>query len=197
MLIGPYSWPIDGLCGRTGTGLQKTYMSTYFTDISWEWLGLQVTLSQWVFHLPFLQMGQHWSGSYTGSTHSVWGQADTVHSTSPLASQRHRSHGDTWDTSPWSGSHLPQSLSYKVISLFLDMKMSWCFRNNIFKFLGPVFFQMWMKVPGVAWGVNAGIHWGSSQGRDYFESIPLKKYFCCFQKSSYYWFLAQQSLTLP
>lgn len=54
-------------------------------------------------HLPFLQMGQHWSGSYTGSTHSVWGHADTVHSTSPLASQRHRSHGDTWNRSPRSG----------------------------------------------------------------------------------------------
>lgn len=54
-------------------------------------------------HVPFLQMGQHWSGSYTGSTHSVWGHADTVHSTSPLASQRHRSHGDTWNRSPRSG----------------------------------------------------------------------------------------------
>lgn len=53
-------------------------------------------------HSPFLQMGQHWSGSYTGSTHSVWGQAETVHSTSPLASQRHLSHGETWNTNPVS-----------------------------------------------------------------------------------------------
>lgn len=47
---------------------------------------------------PLLQMGQHWSGSYFGSTHSVWGQAATVHNTSPLGSHRHFSHGDTWTT---------------------------------------------------------------------------------------------------
>lgn len=70
------------------------------------------------FHVPFLQMGQHWSGSYTGSTHSVWGHADTVHSTSPLASQRHLSHGDTWNTSPASGSQLPLSLPYKFMIFF-------------------------------------------------------------------------------
>lgn len=57
-------------------------------------------------HLPFLQMGQHWSGSYTGSTHSVCGHADTAHSTSPLASQRHRSHGDTCNTGHGQGQRL-------------------------------------------------------------------------------------------
>ena len=57
-------------------------------------------------HLPFLQMGQHWSGSYTGSTHSVCGHADTAHSTSPLASQRHRSHGDTCNTGHGQGQCL-------------------------------------------------------------------------------------------
>lgn len=47
-------------------------------------------------HSPPLQMGQHWSGSYSGSTHSVWGQAATEHNTSPLGSHLHFSHGDTW-----------------------------------------------------------------------------------------------------
>lgn len=60
-------------------------------------------------HLPFLQMGQHWSGSYTGSTHSVCGHADTAHSTSPLASQRHRSHGDTCNTGHGHSTAPPSS----------------------------------------------------------------------------------------
>lgn len=47
-------------------------------------------------HLPLLHTGQHRSGSYSGSTHSVCGQADSEHRTSPLGSQRHFSHGDTW-----------------------------------------------------------------------------------------------------
>lgn len=68
-------------------------------------------------HLPFLQMGQHCSGSYTGSTHSVWGHADTVHSTSPLASQRHLSHGDTWNRSPRSGC-LPRLYHARLASPF-------------------------------------------------------------------------------
>lgn len=49
-------------------------------------------------NLPVLQMGQHWSGSYSGSTHSVWGQAATLHNTSPLGSHRHFSHGDIWNS---------------------------------------------------------------------------------------------------
>lgn len=66
-------------------------------------------------HLPFLQMGQHWSGSYTGSTHSVCGHADTAHSTSPLASQRHRSHGDTCNTGHGQGQRLHPGLKPRTL----------------------------------------------------------------------------------
>lgn len=52
-------------------------------------------------------MGQHWSGSYSGSTHSVWGQAATVHRTSPLGSHRHFSHGDTWTVQKKILTHSP------------------------------------------------------------------------------------------
>lgn len=44
--------------------------------------------------LPFLQMGQHCSGSYTGLTHSGTAQSDTTQCTSLFGSQRHHSQGD-------------------------------------------------------------------------------------------------------
>lgn len=44
--------------------------------------------------LPFLQMGQHCSGSYTGFTHSGTAQSDTTQCTSLFGSQRHHSQGE-------------------------------------------------------------------------------------------------------
>lgn len=44
--------------------------------------------------LPFLQMGQHCSGSYTGFTHSGTAQSDTTQWTSLFGSQRHHSQGE-------------------------------------------------------------------------------------------------------
>lgn len=74
-------------------------------------------------------MGQHCSGSYSGSTHSVWGQAATEHNTSPLGSHRHFSHGDTWRAEKKTVIHtlinsshttnsLPLLINF-VLSLFL------------------------------------------------------------------------------
>jgi len=45
-------------------------------------------------YLPFLQMGQHCSGSYTGLTHSGTAQSDTTQCTSLFGSQRHHSQAD-------------------------------------------------------------------------------------------------------
>lgn len=44
--------------------------------------------------LPFLQMGQHCSGSYKGFTHSGTAQSDTTQCTSLFGSQRHHSQGE-------------------------------------------------------------------------------------------------------
>lgn len=46
--------------------------------------------------LPFLQMGQHCSGSYTGLTHSGTAQSATTQCTSLFGSQRHHSQAEGW-----------------------------------------------------------------------------------------------------